>query len=67
MKTKACKPGRTISFKTRRGRKISFKQTCRGHRTNAWNRKFGAAGKSCARSHKPGTKSMGKCVANKLK
>jgi hypothetical protein len=56
-----------VRFKTKRGRKVEFKLTGRGHRKTAWNRKFGAAGKACARSHKPGSHGMGKCVKAKLK
>lgn len=54
-------------FKTRRGRLVEFKLTGRGHRVNAWNRKFGKAGKACARVAKPGTARNANCVKQKLK
>ena len=56
-----------VRFKTRRGRKVEFKLTGRGHRVNAWNHKFGKAGKACARVAKPGTARNASCVKAKLK
>lgn len=61
---RAARRSNTVSFTTRRGRRVTFKKTGRGHRRTAWNTKFGKAGKACAkkRGSRPGTKKFGACV-----
>jgi len=57
-----------VSFKTKRGRKVKFKLTGRGHRRTSWNNKFAAAGRACYRKrHKPGSKAFGSCMKSALK
>lgn len=65
---RARRTSKTVKFTTRRGRKVSFKLTGRGHRITAHNRAFGKASAACRRKHlKPFTKAFGKCMKKKLK
>lgn len=61
--------GSYVRFTTRRGRRVSFKRTGRGHRKSAWNKKFGAAARACRRKRgvRPFTKAFGKCMKAALK
>ncbi len=60
---------RRVSFTTRRGRRVSFKRTGRGHRKTAWNKKFGAAARACRRKRgvRPFTKAFGNCMKKALR
>lgn len=55
---------RRVTFTTRRGRRVSFVKTGRGHRKTAWNKLFGKASAACRRKRgvKPFTKKFGKCM-----
>ena len=64
---RASRNSRRVSFTTRRGRRVSFVRTGRGHRKTAWNRFFGKVAKGCRRRHKPFTKGYGTCMKKGLK
>lgn len=61
--------GRTVSFRTRRGKLVKFTKTGRGHRKTAWNKAFGKAARACRKKRgvKPFTKAFGKCMKAALK
>lgn len=58
---------KTVSFTTRRGRRVSFKKTGRGHRKTAWNKFFGKASRGCRKRHRAFTKGFGTCMKKALK
>lgn len=49
------------------GAKRKRKSSGRKGGVGAWQRKFGACGRKCAKGKKPGTKSVGTCMRTCLK
>lgn len=75
---KSCTP-QTISFRTKRGKTVSFKGRSAGQqkaggkcsnkkrRVTAWMRQIGRAGKACSKVAKPGTARNVSCIKGKLR
>lgn len=57
-----------VSFKTRRGKRVSFKLTGRGHRKGtAQQKRLGRAAKKCKGKGKIGGKQRTSCIISELK